>query len=159
MEQESPLVARLVLSVIAIMVLAIPFGINLKESLDVGVLRRSSRSVQATVTSKTCQNHSRLSYSYTVDGRKYSGMDTFDKAVCETAEIGDEIPIIYAAEKPGFSKSRPVDFYEGTVGGNFFALFLLSLCAIVIIFRVTRIDVDGPESVEHRSFRLTRKKS
>lgn len=157
MKQESPLVARLVLGVIATMVLAIPFGVNLKESHDVEMLRRSSRSVQATVTSKSCGNHYRLGYSYTVGGQKYSGMDTVGESICNTAKLGDEITVIYAAEKPAFSKSRPVGFYGGSVGGNFFALFLLSLFAIVVIFRVTRMDVDS-SSVEHRSFRLTRKK-
>lgn len=142
MKQESPLVARLVLCVVAIMVLAIPVGINLKESHDLKVLRRSSHPTYATVTSKWCENHYQLRYSYTVDGRKYSGTGSLPGNVCGAVELGQEIPIIYAGERPQFSKSVPLDLSEGYVSGNFFALGLLSLAAIVLVFRVTRIDVD-----------------
>lgn len=158
MKQESPLVARLVLGAVALMVLAIPVGINLKESHDLEVLRRSSHPTYATVTRKWCENHYQLGYSYTVDGRKYSGTGSLPGNVCATVELGQEIPIIYAAEHPQFSKSIPIDVSEGYVSGNFFALGLLSLAAIVLVFRVTRLDVDRSSVVKHRSFRLTRKK-
>lgn len=142
MKSDSPLAARIVLGIVAAMAMSIPVAINMKEEHDLALLQKTAQVADGRVTKIHCENHGRLAYSYIVNGHVHGGAGTLVGKSCADVRIGDEIKIIYSAEKPQLSRCDSLESWQGMIHGNFFALALISLAGVIVIFRITRIDVE-----------------
>jgi len=142
MTSHSPLIARIALGIVAAMALAIPFGITLHDAHEFGLLEQTARTTDARVTKKNCANHGRLAYSYMVDAHVYSGTGTITGRSCDDVKAGDSIDIIYSVQKPQLSRCDSWAAWRDQIFGSFIALALISLAAALIIFRITRVDIE-----------------
>jgi hypothetical protein len=142
MTSDSPVIARIALGIVAAMALAIPFGITLLDAHEFELLEQTARTTDGRVTKKNCANHGRLAYSYVVDARVYSGAGTILGRSCDDVKIGDSIDIIYSVQKPRLSRCDSLATWRDQIFGSFLALALISLAAAIIIFRITRIDIE-----------------
>lgn len=142
MKPNSPLVARVVLGVVAAMAISIPLAITLQELHGLALLQKTEQLADGRVTKKNCENHGKLTYSYTVNGHVYRGTGTLLGKSCIDVRVGDIINIIYSAEKPQLSRSDSLESWRDNIFGSLFALSLISLAAAIVIFHITRVDVD-----------------
>lgn len=142
MKSDSPLAARIVIGIVAAMTMSIPVAINMKEAHDLGLLQKTAQVTNGRVTKKYCENHGRLVYSYVVNGNVHGGAGTLVGKSCADVRIGDDIKIIYSAEKPQLSRCDSLASWQGMINGNFFALALIGLAGVIVIFRITRINVE-----------------
>lgn len=142
MKSESPLAARIILGIVAAMAMSIPLAITLKHASELTFLQKTAKLTVGSVTAKQCENHGKLTYSYAVDGRVYTGSGTRTGQACLDVGIGDRINIIYSAEKPQLSRCDSVDSWRDEIAASLFGLALISLAAVIGIFRITRIDVE-----------------
>ena len=141
-KSESPLVARIVLGVVAAMAISIPVAITLQEAQALAFLKKTAQVTGGSVTKKYCANHGKLAYSYTVNGHVYSGLGTRSDKSCVDVRIGDGINVIYSTEKPQLSRCDSLESWKGNIFGSFVMLAFVSLVAVVAIVRITRIDTE-----------------
>ena len=57
-------------------------------------------------------------------------------------KVGDRIKIIYSAEKPQLSRLESLESWRAEVYGATIAIALMSLGAVILIFRWTRVEVE-----------------
>jgi hypothetical protein len=142
MKSDSPLAARIALGVVAAMAISIPLAIKLQEAHQLALLQKTEQLTDGSVTKKNCENHGKLAYTYTVNGHVYAGSGTLLGKSCIDVKVGDSINIIYSAEKPQLSRCDSLESWQSSIFGSLFALALISLAAAVVIFRITRVDVE-----------------
>jgi hypothetical protein len=143
MASDSPLVARLVLGIVAAMALSIPLAITLHDGHELALLEKTARTTDGRVTKKNCQNHGKLAYSYVVNSHVYTGAGTILGKSCDDVEVGESVNIIYSTQRPQLSRLDSLSSWQGNISGSLFVLALVSLAAAVVIFRVTCVDVDN----------------
>lgn len=139
MKSNSPIAARVSLGLAAALALSIPLGITIKDANDLALLRKTAEVANAKIVKKHCENHGKLSYSYTVDGRIYQGVGTTEKS-CYDSTVGDEINIFYSSEKPKLSSSDSLESWQGRIASNLMLLSLFGFVAAVGIYSLTRVD-------------------
>lgn len=142
MNADSPLAARVVLGIVAAMAISIPLGITFNEARQLALLQETAQVTQGSVTGTRCENHGKLSYAYEVDEKRYRGSGTLLGRSCESVRVGDNIDIIYSTRKPQLSRSDSLESWQGRISGRYYLLAVVSLAAVIIIFRITHIDVD-----------------
>lgn len=143
MTSDSPLVARIVLGIVAAMALSIPLAITLHEGYELAFLEKTAQTIDGRVTKKNCHNHGKLVYLYVVNSHVYTGAGTTRGKSCDDVEVGDSVNITYSTQRPQLSRLDSLSSWRGNISGSLFALALVSLAAAVVIFRVTRVDVDN----------------
>ena len=143
MKSDSPLLARIVLGIVAAMALSIPLAITFYDGYELALLEKTAQTTDGRVTKKNCNNHGKLVYSYVVNARFYTGTGTLLGKSCDDVEVGESVNIIYSTQRPQLSRSESLASWRGNISGNLFALALASLAAAIVIFRVTRVDVDN----------------
>jgi hypothetical protein len=141
MKSNSPLPARISLGVVVAMAISIPLAITLQDAHELALLQKTRHLTVGRVTMKNCENHGELVYSYTVNGHAYGGSGTPLSTSCIDVRAGDSINIIYSAEKPQLSRSDSLESWRDNIFGSLFALAMISLAAVIVIFHITRVDV------------------
>jgi hypothetical protein len=61
---------------------------------------RHEASVTAVVTGTACWNHASVLYSFTFEGRTYTGADSFTKQPCECYKPGSSITVYFSTASP-----------------------------------------------------------
>jgi hypothetical protein len=143
MTPDSPLVARISLGTVAALALSIPLAITLHDAHELALLEKTQQLTDGSVTRKNCENHGKVAYSYVAGGHVYKGSGTLLGKSCEDVEVGESINIIYSAEKPQLSTADSLDSWQDKIFGKLFALAVIGLAAMVVIFRITRVDIDS----------------
>lgn len=143
MTSDSPLIARIVLGIVAALALSIPLAITLLDAHELALLEKTARTTDGRVTKRNCENHGKVSYSYVANAHVYTGSGPILGKSCDDVKVGESIDIIYSVQKPQLSRSDSLASWRGNISGNLFALALISLAAAIVIFRVTRVNTDN----------------
>jgi hypothetical protein len=143
MTSDSPLVARIVIGIVAALALSIPLAIMLLDAHELALLEKAARTTDGRVTKKNCENHGKLAYSYVANAHVYTDAGPILGKSCDDVKVGESIDIIYSAQKPQLSRSDSLASWRDNISGSLFALALISLAAAIVIFRVTRVDADN----------------
>jgi len=61
---------------------------------------RHEASVTAVVTKTECWNHARVLYSFTFNGKTYTGVDSFTDQPCESYKPGSPIKVYFSTASP-----------------------------------------------------------
>jgi len=148
---ESPLIARLVLGVPAVIGLSIPFALCVMSYRTSDLLIHTAQITGGSVVAKRCQNHGEVVYSYVVNGKSYSGRGAAGSCVgatCNGTETGAPVQVMYSGEKPSISACMPLgsdleariqEEKRGMIT-NFISPVVLGFVIFFMIFDLTRID-------------------
>jgi hypothetical protein len=142
MNSNSPVIPRIVLGVVVLMAIAIPVGMTLQDAGKLALMEKTAELADRSVTRKTCSNHGKVAYSYAVDGHAYKGVGNVRGIACSDVKVGDRIKIIYSAEKPQLSRLESLESWRAEVSGATIAIALISLGGVILIFHLTRVDVE-----------------
>lgn len=97
--------------------------------------------ISAKITSKRCDNHGELLYTFIIDDKKIGGSGTCITP-CESAKIGDIIEIVYSPTSPRNSQCTSPAVKLESVQADYFLLFVLFIAMLIVIFRVTSTDTE-----------------
>ena len=139
MKSDSAVAARVSLGCAAALALSIPLGVTIKDATDLALLRKTVQVTSAKIVKKHCENHGRLTYSYTVNGRVYQGLGAIEKS-CYDTTVGDGINIFYSSEKPNLSRSDSLESWQSMITSKLVVLSLFGFVTAVGIYSVTRVD-------------------
>ena len=102
-------------------------------------IARDGVETRGEIVGKYCRNHGEMSYSFTVNEKKFYGSG-FCPVSCDQAAIGSPISVTYARRNPTNSRCDTAEQAESRPGNNYTMLIILAVALTVIIFRITRVN-------------------
>ena len=139
--QASPTPARIVLGLCAAICIGICFWVNYYSNSKMDELFKKGTYIKGEVTGRACNNHGKLRYSYSVDGKTYNGIGNCARP-CEMTEIGAPVSVIYLPRIPGRSSCESRQEIESRSKGLYFAMIFMTIFAVAGIYHITRTDND-----------------
>ena len=134
--ERSPIAARISLGLLALALLGIFAAINVRSQHRLDQLRNEGLRTVGTVSAKRCSNHGEVTYSFSVEGKPFTGggMCTTD---CDHVAFGTPVDVLYARSDPGNSECVPLSDRQGLITGYYVGLVLVGLVLGVVIMRIT----------------------
>lgn len=137
---ESPLAARIVLGIVAMMAISIPIGITMKTKAEIDLLERTAQVTNGRVTGTTCSSHGMIHFSYLAGGTQYENSQQSCDLFCESAKPGDKLWVIYSSERPQLSRCVSLESSKNNLTGTIICIVVAGLMMVYGIFRMTKFD-------------------
>ena len=131
--------ARIALAVPALILLTAIGWLNYHSRQKLLEIARDGVETHGEIVGKYCSNHGEMSYSFTVNERKFYGSG-FCPVDCDKVAIGSPISVTYARRNPTNSRCDTAEQAESRPGNNYTMLIILTIALTAIIFRITRVD-------------------
>lgn len=128
---------RYTLSLVVIALLGIFATMNYHYQRDALDLVDFGERVEGVVTNKQCANAGLVDYSFSLAEKMYRGSSNACVVSCPKALIGERVAITYSTKNPNNSTCGSVAQVASRFNGNYFALLLVGLGLLVVIFKTT----------------------
>jgi len=135
---ERRLLLRTGLCLLVLLLVGALAGVNGHFGREAQALADGARSAQAQITAKNCANAGLVSYSFRVAGTDYAGSSNACVAQCAKAHLGEVVQVSYDPAKPQHSLCGSPAQAAARFKGNYYALLLVGLALLVLVFRATR---------------------
>jgi hypothetical protein len=137
MEQNNSQTAtRIVLGILALLLISIYAGILFPDYKNYQQLITNGEKIAGTISSKQCNNHGKIFYSFSVDGKIFKNSGSSCTSSCDKSTVGDSVAVIYQNGRPNNSACN-LQAIESNLHGNYFLIALLTLILTIGIYVVT----------------------
>jgi len=124
---------------LAAVVIAVMTGFMRSERSRVQQFASTAVAIDGRIVGRNCGNHGQVRYSFTLDGREYSGAESCVSA-CDEVAVGDPIRVFYAASHPEHSTCRSIARMQADLDGKSDLRLLVAL--IILAYGAFRITMD-----------------
>lgn len=139
MRNDSPILPRIILGILAAILLGTFYLINLHSQHQIDTLKKTAIHTDGFVSGKNCSNHGAIHFSYGVDGKEFSHLDALCAQIdCEKAKVGDPVSVIYSSTNPQLSVCNDFSSSETNISSNFLLLIIASIVISIVINRITK---------------------
>jgi hypothetical protein len=133
----SPTPARIMLSLLALMLLGPLFALTYQSQQKLEELKESGADAIATISGLDCQNHGHVYYRFVLSDKTFGGDGYLLN--CQEAKVGSSLPVIYSKRDPRNSEPS-LDDRQHDLTGRYIMLLGLSCMIAVGIYVATRTN-------------------
>ncbi len=138
---ERRIILRVLFSFLVLGLVGVLAGVNHYFQRDAQALVDQANHVEGTINNKNCANAGLVYYTFSADGKEYRGSSNACVSSCVKANMGEKVMVTYAIANPQNSICGSAEQAASRFNTNYYALFVIALGLLVVVFRTTRQQV------------------